>query len=148
MRVTALSTAGVRVKNESMYVSQYFLAYKRDGDTRWRHYHKNDVSVTVKFHHLSLLPTTSKLLSFLRLYVGRNFHFDLLCLHLCVLSICLFVFLVFTHVTRRPCWKSIQYKFLSQNLHIKFSSQWRNRLLFLPTNMAAMTSHALWTKGY
>jgi len=53
MRVTAISTAGVQVKNEStgnyssMYVSQYFLAYKREGDTKWRHYHRNDVSVTV-----------------------------------------------------------------------------------------------------
>ena len=39
----------------------------------------------------------------------------------------------FTHVTRRPCWKSVQYNFFfSQNLHkIEFSSQWRDRLLFL-----------------
>lgn len=54
MRVTALSTIGVRVKNEStgnysfMYVSQYFLAYKRDGDKKWRRYHRNDVSLTVR----------------------------------------------------------------------------------------------------
>ncbi|XP_078376446.1 epithelial discoidin domain-containing receptor 1-like isoform X1 [Oculina patagonica] len=53
MRVTALSTIGVRVKNEStgnysfMYVSQYFLAYKREGDKKWRRYHRNDVSVTL-----------------------------------------------------------------------------------------------------
>ncbi|KAJ7386776.1 DNA damage responsive protein [Desmophyllum pertusum] len=53
MRVTALSTIGVRVKNAStgtysfMYVSQYFLAYKREGDTKWRRYHRNDVSVTL-----------------------------------------------------------------------------------------------------
>ena len=54
MRVTALSTIGVRVKNAStgnysfMYVSQYFLAYKRDGDKTWRRYHRNDVSLTVR----------------------------------------------------------------------------------------------------
>lgn len=53
MRVTALSTIGVRVKNAStgnysfMYVSQYFLAYKRDGDKTWRRYHRNDVSLTI-----------------------------------------------------------------------------------------------------
>ena len=55
MRVMALSTAGVLVKNEStgnysfMYVSHYFLAYKREGDRKWRRYHRNDVSVTVRF---------------------------------------------------------------------------------------------------
>ena len=55
MRVTALSTGRVRVKNEStgnysiMYVSKYFLAYKREGDMKWRRYHRNDVSVTVRF---------------------------------------------------------------------------------------------------
>ena len=54
MRVTALSTIGVQVKNAStgnysfMYVSQYFLAYKRDGDKTWRRYHRNDVSLTVR----------------------------------------------------------------------------------------------------
>lgn len=61
MRVTALSTIGVRVKNAStgnysfMYVSQYFLAYKRDGDKTWRRYHRNDVSLTVRidWDHLS-----------------------------------------------------------------------------------------------
>ena len=55
MRVTALSTAGVLVKNQTtgnysfMYVSRYFLAYKREGDIKWRHYHRNDVAVTVRF---------------------------------------------------------------------------------------------------
>ena len=61
MCVTALSTIGVRVKNAStgnysfMYVSQYFLAYKRDGDKTWRRYHRNDVSLTVRidWDHLS-----------------------------------------------------------------------------------------------
>lgn len=54
MRVTAISTIGVRVKNAStgdysfMYVSQYFLAYRREGDKKWRRYHRNDVSVTVR----------------------------------------------------------------------------------------------------
>ncbi|XP_022788544.1 epithelial discoidin domain-containing receptor 1-like isoform X3 [Stylophora pistillata] len=53
MHVSALSTVGVLVKNDStgnfsfMYVSQYFLAYKRDGDLKWRRYHRNDVSVTL-----------------------------------------------------------------------------------------------------
>lgn len=53
MLVSALSTVGVLVKNDStgnstfMYVSQYFLAYKRDGDLQWRRYHRNDVSVTL-----------------------------------------------------------------------------------------------------
>ena len=60
MRVTALSTAGVLVKNKttgnysSMYVSQYFVAYKRERDLIWRRYHKNDVSVTVRILSVSL----------------------------------------------------------------------------------------------
>ena len=60
MRVTAISTIGVRVKNAStgdysfMYVSQYFLAYKREGDKKWRRYHRNDVSVTVRIEGFSV----------------------------------------------------------------------------------------------
>lgn len=59
MLVSALSTVGVLVKNDStgnstfMYVSQYFLAYKRDGDLKWRRYHRNDVSVTVSCESLN-----------------------------------------------------------------------------------------------
>ena len=65
MRVTALSTAGVLEKNDTtgnytaMYVSQYFVSYKREGDSRWRHYHRNDVSVTVRI--LSSTPLTFSL---------------------------------------------------------------------------------------
>ena len=55
MRITALSTAGVLIKSQStgnysfMYASQYFLSYKREDDKAWRRYHKNDVSVTVRY---------------------------------------------------------------------------------------------------
>ena len=55
MRITALSTAGVLIKSHStgnysfMYASQYFLSYKREDDKTWRRYHKNDVSVTVRY---------------------------------------------------------------------------------------------------
>lgn len=55
MRITALSTAGVLIKSQStgnysfMYASQYFLSYKREEDKEWRRYHKNDVSVTVRY---------------------------------------------------------------------------------------------------
>ena len=41
---------------------------------------------------------------------------------------------------RQPCWWSIEYK-LFHGICIKLSSQRRDRLLFLTTNMAAMTSH-------
>ena len=55
MRIMALSTAGVLIKSQStgnysfMYASQYFLSYKREDDKAWRRYHKNDVSVTVRY---------------------------------------------------------------------------------------------------
>lgn len=58
MRITALSTAGVLIKSHStgnysfMYASQYFLSYKREDDKAWRRYHKNDVSVTVRYQPL------------------------------------------------------------------------------------------------
>lgn len=79
MRVTALSTAGVLEKNDTtgnytaMYVSQYFVSYKREGDSRWRHYHRNDVSVTVvksnssKLHKHHLL--TPRIARFIRLVI-------------------------------------------------------------------------------
>lgn len=55
MRIMALSTAGVLIKSQStgnysfMYASRYFLSYKREDDKAWRRYHKNDVSVTVRY---------------------------------------------------------------------------------------------------
>ncbi|XP_068716400.1 discoidin domain-containing receptor tyrosine kinase B-like [Montipora capricornis] len=79
MRVTALSTAGVLVKNKttgnysSMYVSQYFVAYKRERDLKWRRYHKNDVSVTVIKSNSSELHKhyflTSRIARYIRLVV-------------------------------------------------------------------------------
>ena len=54
------------------------------------------------------------------------------------------IFLVCNHVTRRPCWWSIQYEFLSRTIYLKVevSSQRREMLLFLTTNMAAVKSRA------
>ena len=52
-------------------------------------------------------------------------------------------FLVCNHVTRRPCWWSIQKKFLRKIcIKTEFISQRRETLLFLTTNMAAVTSLA------
>ena len=52
-------------------------------------------------------------------------------------------FLVCNHFTRRPCWCSIQKKFLGKIcIKIEFISQRRETLLFLTTNMAAVTSLA------
>lgn len=44
-----------------------------------------------------------------------------------------------THLTRRPCWRKTNL-FRIIFIKIKFSSQRRRRLFFLPTNMATMTS--------
>ena len=52
-------------------------------------------------------------------------------------------FLVCNHETRRQCWGSIQYNFSRIiNMKIEFGSQRRQMLLFLTTNMAAVTSSA------
>ena len=49
--------------------------------------------------------------------------------------------MVFTYVTRRPCQFTKQYKMFVQNLRtMEISSQRRGNLLFLYTNMAAITS--------
>ena len=49
-------------------------------------------------------------------------------------------FLVCNHETRRPCWGSIEYNFSQRiNMKIEFGSQRREILLFLTTNMAAVT---------
>ena len=51
------------------------------------------------------------------------------------------LWMVFTYMTRRPCQFSKQYKMFLQNLRtMEISSQWGESLLFLYTNMAAMTS--------
>ena len=53
------------------------------------------------------------------------------------------LFLVCNHVTRRPCWWSIQKKFFGKIcIKIEFISQRRETLLFLTPNMAAVTSLA------
>ena len=53
------------------------------------------------------------------------------------------LFLVCNHVTRRPCWWLIQKKFFCKIcIKIEFISQRRETLLFLTTNMAAVTSLA------
>ena len=53
------------------------------------------------------------------------------------------LFFVCNHVTRRPCWWSIQKKFFCKIcIKIEFISQRRETLLFLTTNMAAVTSLA------
>ena len=52
-------------------------------------------------------------------------------------------FLISNHVKRRPCWWSIQKKILGKIcIKIEFISQRRKTLLFLTTNMAALTSLA------
>ena len=53
-------------------------------------------------------------------------------------------FLVCNHVTWRPCWGSINGCIFSWRIYMKmeFSSQRRKKLLFLTTNMAAVTSRA------
>ena len=52
-------------------------------------------------------------------------------------------FLVCNHETRRQCWGSIQYNFSRIiNMKIESGSQRRQMLLFLTTNMAAVTSSA------
>ena len=52
-------------------------------------------------------------------------------------------FLVCNHVTRRPCWGQYNRNFAGKiNMKIEFSSQRREMLLFLTTNMAAVTSRA------
>ena len=53
-----------------------------------------------------------------------------------------FIFLVCNHVTRQPCCGSIQYIYWRIYMKIESSSQRRGNLLFLTTNMAAMTSCA------
>ena len=53
------------------------------------------------------------------------------------------IFFVCNHVTRRPCWWSIQKNFFCKMcIKIEFISQRRETLLFLTTNMAAVTSLA------
>ena len=47
---------------------------------------------------------------------------------------CFSVFFDFTHVTRRPCWWSIQYKFFSQNLH-------KNKVQFPPERKTIVLDH-------
>ena len=55
----------------------------------------------------------------------------------------LLLFFVCNHLTRRPCWWSIQKKFFCKIcIKIEFISQRRATLLFLTTNMAAVTSLA------
>ena len=50
-------------------------------------------------------------------------------------------FLVCNHETRPQCWESTQYNFSRIiNMQIEFGSQRRGMLLFLTTNMAAVTS--------
>ena len=52
-------------------------------------------------------------------------------------------FLVCNHVTRRPCWGQNKRIFPRRiYMKIEFSSQRREMLLFLTTNMAAVTSRA------
>ena len=53
------------------------------------------------------------------------------------------IFLICNHVTRRPCWWST-IEFFSWRIYMKieFSFQRREMLLFLTTNMAAVTSRA------
>lgn len=52
------------------------------------------------------------------------------------------LWLVFTHVTRRPYLCTKHYKMFVYNLHkIEISSQQRENILFLYTNMAVKTSH-------
>ena len=52
-------------------------------------------------------------------------------------------FLVCRQVTRRPCWMIIQQDFFLRNLYeIGLSSQRRKMLLFVSSNVAAMTSRA------
>ena len=54
-----------------------------------------------------------------------------------------YLFFVCNHVTRRPCWWSIQKEFFCKIcIKIEFISQRRETLLFLTTNMAAVTSLA------
>ena len=54
MRVSAVSSMGVMVKNATtgsfthMFVSQFFLIYRRDGSNRSRHYRGDEMSVTVR----------------------------------------------------------------------------------------------------
>ena len=65
------------------------------------------------------------------------------CLHLSSSFNFRWVFFVCNHVTRRPCWWSIQKKFFCKIcIKIEFISQRRETLLFLTTNMAAVTSLA------
>ena len=53
------------------------------------------------------------------------------------------IFLVCNHVTRRPCWWSIQKKFFGKIcIKIEIISQRRETLLFLTPNMVAVTSPA------
>lgn len=94
MRVTALSTIGVRVKNEStgnysfMYVSQYFLAYKRDGDKKWRRYHRNDVSLTVRIDWDYLSYSISFCSSYQSVVKNRK------CVKEIITKVMIFVFLI------------------------------------------------------
>jgi len=53
------------------------------------------------------------------------------------------ILMVCNHETRRQCWGSIQYNFSRIiNMKIEFGSQRRQMLLFLTTNMTAVTSSA------
>ena len=59
--------------------------------------------------------------------------------HVCIIINKVLIFLDCNHVTRRPSLKTIQYI----NMKIELTSQRREMLLFLSSNMATMMSGAL-----